>query len=130
MMASEMASNHFPWLTLAIFVPIVFGLLVLALGRDDKSGFTRKLSLVGSIVSFLVTIPLYTGFDNSTVIVWHFIVLSLTVARTPSKNFAVSPSKSIFSFQKTSSIWGSSSSLPSSELLIGRCSSPGPSTQQ
>ena len=24
------------------------------------------MSLVGSIVSFLVTIPLYTGFDNST----------------------------------------------------------------
>lgn len=38
MMASEMASNTFPWLTLAIFVPIVFGLLVLAVGRDDRPG--------------------------------------------------------------------------------------------
>ena len=41
MMASEMASNTFPWLTLAIFVPIVFGLLVLAVGRDDRPGLTR-----------------------------------------------------------------------------------------
>ena len=65
-MASEMASNSFPWLTLAIFTPIVFGLLVLALGRDDRPGLTRKLSLLGAIVSFLVTIPLYTGFDNTT----------------------------------------------------------------
>jgi len=66
MMAGEMASNSFPWLTLAIFVPIVFGLLVLAVGRDDRPGFTRGLALVGAIVSFLVTIPLYTGFDNTT----------------------------------------------------------------
>ncbi|WP_313622226.1 NADH-quinone oxidoreductase subunit M [Achromobacter sp.] len=66
MMASEMASNTFPWLTLAIFVPIVFGLLVLAVGRDDRPGLTRGLSLVGSIAGFLVTIPLYTNFDSST----------------------------------------------------------------
>ena len=49
MMASEMASNSFPWLTLAIFVPIVFGLLVLAVGRDDRAGLVRKLSLVGAV---------------------------------------------------------------------------------
>jgi len=61
-----MASNTFPWLTLAIFVPIAFGLLVLALGRDDRPGLTRGLSLIGAIAGFLVTIPLYTGFDSST----------------------------------------------------------------
>ncbi|AHC45851.1 NADH-ubiquinone oxidoreductase chain M [Achromobacter xylosoxidans NBRC 15126 = ATCC 27061] len=61
-----MASNTFPWLTLAIFVPIVFGLLVLAVGRDDRPGLTRGLSLIGSIAGFLVTIPLYTGFDSKT----------------------------------------------------------------
>ncbi|MBO9356527.1 NADH-quinone oxidoreductase subunit M [Bordetella petrii] len=66
MTASDMASNTFPWLTLAIFVPIVFGLLVLALGRDDRPGLTRGLSLVGALAGFLVTIPLYTGFDAST----------------------------------------------------------------
>ena len=66
MMASEMASNSFPWLTLAIFVPIVFGLLVLAVGRDDRAGLVRKLSLVGAVAGFLVTLPLYGGFDTST----------------------------------------------------------------
>lgn len=65
-MASEMASSTFPWLTLAIFVPIAFGLLVLALGRDDRPGFTRWLSLAGAVAGFLVTLPLYTGFDAST----------------------------------------------------------------
>jgi NADH-quinone oxidoreductase subunit M len=66
MTASEMASHSFPWLTLAIFVPIVFGLAVLALGSDERPGFTRGLSLIGSIVAFLVTIPVYMGFDKST----------------------------------------------------------------
>ncbi len=66
MMASDMASNNFPWLTLAIFVPIVFGLLVLALGRDENPGLARKLSLLGAVIGFLVTIPLYTGFDTTT----------------------------------------------------------------
>jgi NADH-quinone oxidoreductase subunit M len=47
-------------------VPIVCGLILLAVGRDDRPGLTRNLSLIGSILSFLVTIPLYTGFDNST----------------------------------------------------------------
>lgn len=65
-MASEMASSTFPWLTLAIFVPIIAGLLVLLLGRDSKPGFTRVLSLVGSLAGLLVTIPLYTGFNPNT----------------------------------------------------------------
>ncbi len=65
-MASEMASQTFPWLTLAVFVPIVFGLLVLALGGDNKRGLTLGLSLIGAIAGFLVTIPLYTGFETSS----------------------------------------------------------------
>jgi len=66
MMASDMASTTFPWLTLAIFTPIVFGLLVLALGRDDNPSMARALSLIGAIAGFVVTIPLYLGFDSST----------------------------------------------------------------
>ncbi|HLS22199.1 MAG TPA: NADH-quinone oxidoreductase subunit M [Paenalcaligenes sp.] len=61
-----MASSTFPWLTLAIFVPILAGLLVLLLGRDERPNFTRFLALLGSIVAFLITIPLYTGFDPNT----------------------------------------------------------------
>src|SRR5699024_4579069 len=66
MMAGDMASTTFPWLTLSIFVPIVAGLLVLLLGRDDRPEFTRWLALIGSIVGLLVTIPLYTGFNPDT----------------------------------------------------------------
>ncbi|ARP89867.1 NADH-quinone oxidoreductase subunit M [Bordetella genomosp. 9] len=61
-----MASQTFPWLTLAVFVPIVFGLLVLALGGDNRRGLTLWLSLIGAVAGLLVTIPLYTGFDAST----------------------------------------------------------------
>lgn len=61
-----MASSSIPWLTLAIFVPIVFGLIVLAIGRDDNPGFTRWLALAGALISFAVTLPIYMGFDSST----------------------------------------------------------------
>jgi NADH-quinone oxidoreductase subunit M len=61
-----MASHTVPWLTLAVFVPIVFGLLVLALGGDNRRRLTLWLALIGAVVGLLVTIPLYTGFDAST----------------------------------------------------------------
>ncbi|CAM5189269.1 hypothetical protein CDEN61S_03398 [Castellaniella denitrificans] len=44
LMASEMASSTLPWLTLSIFVPIFFGLLVLLVGRTtirDRPGCCR-----------------------------------------------------------------------------------------
>jgi NADH-quinone oxidoreductase subunit M len=66
MMAGDMASSTFPWLTLSIFVPIVAGLLVLLIGRDDRANLTRTLSLIGAIAGFLVTLPLYAGFDAGT----------------------------------------------------------------
>src|SRR5437879_4736637 len=46
-------------LSLAVWVPVVAGVLVLALGER----YARWTALVGSILGFLVTIPLYTGFD-------------------------------------------------------------------
>jgi NADH-quinone oxidoreductase subunit M len=60
-----MMQSTFPLLSLAIWSPIAFGLLVLALGRDDKPGLVRGISLFGSIVSFLVTLPLLKQFDNA-----------------------------------------------------------------
>lgn len=61
-----MAQSSLPWLTLAIFTPIVFGLLVLVLGRDRNPNFSRVLALVGAIAGLLVTIPLIAGFDSTT----------------------------------------------------------------
>ena len=53
-------------LSLAIWVPIVIGGLLLAFGRDDRANVTRWVALAGSIVGFLVTIPLYTRFQLGT----------------------------------------------------------------
>ena len=61
----EMTST-LPWLSLAVFVPIVAGILVLIMGSDERADFTRKLALFGSVISFLVTLPVYFGFDGST----------------------------------------------------------------
>jgi NADH-quinone oxidoreductase subunit M len=53
-------------LSVSIWLPIAFGAVLLALGRDDKPQVVRWLALVGAIASFLVTIPLITGFDNGS----------------------------------------------------------------
>jgi NADH-quinone oxidoreductase subunit M len=50
-------------LSLAIWIPIVAGLAVFALGGDQRAQRQRWVALVGAILGFLVTIPLYTGFD-------------------------------------------------------------------
>ena len=54
------------WLSLAIWTPIVFGLVILPLGRDSQASLARWLALAGSVLSFLVTLPLYTGFQAGT----------------------------------------------------------------
>jgi NADH-quinone oxidoreductase subunit M len=53
-------------LSLAIWTPIAFGIVLLALGRDDQAQVVRWVALVGALVSFLVTLPLYSRFDVST----------------------------------------------------------------
>jgi len=53
-------------LSLAIWTPIAFGVILLALGRDEQAGAVRWLALIGALVSFLVTLPLLQGFDNGT----------------------------------------------------------------
>ena len=52
-----------PYLSLAIWVPVLAGLLVLATGGERNAPLQRAFALVGALVGFLVTIPLYTGFD-------------------------------------------------------------------
>jgi NADH-quinone oxidoreductase subunit M len=54
-----------PYLSLSIWLPIIFGLIVLAVGRDSNAGFTRVLSLISAIVSFGATVPLITNFSNA-----------------------------------------------------------------
>ncbi len=56
----------FGLLSVSIWLPIAAGAMLLALGRDDNPNASRWLALVGSIASFLVTIPLITGFNNGS----------------------------------------------------------------
>ena len=53
-------------LSLAIWTPIIFGVVLLAFGRDDQARLVRWIALIGAIVSFLVTLPLYSGFELGT----------------------------------------------------------------
>jgi len=57
---------HAPFLSLAIWVPIGTALLVLALGGDRNAPLQRLLALAGALAGFLVTLPLYAGFDTGT----------------------------------------------------------------
>ena len=53
-------------LSLAIWTPIFFGVVLLAIGRDDQARSVRWFALIGAIISFLVTLPLYEGFKLGT----------------------------------------------------------------
>ena len=53
-------------LSLAIWTPIFFGVVLLALGRDDQARGVRWFALIGAVISFLVTLPLYEGFKLDT----------------------------------------------------------------
>jgi len=52
-----------PLLSLAIWVPILAGILVLFTGDDKNASSARWIALLGSLVAFAVTVPLYTGFN-------------------------------------------------------------------
>ena len=54
------------WLSLAIWTPIAIGALLLLLSRESQVQLVRWIALIGSLVSFLVTLPLYGGFRLGT----------------------------------------------------------------
>lgn len=53
----------YPLLSLSIWVPIIAGVLVLATGSDRNAPLARWIALLGAILGFVVTLPLYTQFD-------------------------------------------------------------------
>ncbi len=54
-----------PLLSLVIWTPIVGGVLVLLVG-DRKPAAARKIALLFSIITFLLTLPLYSQFNIDT----------------------------------------------------------------
>jgi NADH-quinone oxidoreductase subunit M len=53
-------------LSVSIWLPILAGTLLLAIGRDENAHAVRWMALLAAIGGFLVTIPLVTGFDISS----------------------------------------------------------------
>jgi NADH-quinone oxidoreductase subunit M len=53
-------------LSLAIWVPVAFGILLMAVGRQENAHVTRWIALIGAIAGFLVTLPVMLHFDNGT----------------------------------------------------------------
>jgi NADH-quinone oxidoreductase subunit M len=53
-------------LSLVIFLPILGGIAVLATGGDRNADYARQISLAVAILTFLATLPLYTGFHTGT----------------------------------------------------------------
>ncbi len=54
-----------PILSLTIWLPIIGGILVLASG-DKAAEATRRTALVISVLTFIVSLPLYTSFQSNT----------------------------------------------------------------
>ena len=50
-------------LSLAVWIPILAGLAVLAGGGDARAPLQRWIALAGALLGFAVTIPLYLNFD-------------------------------------------------------------------
>jgi NADH-quinone oxidoreductase subunit M len=67
-------------LSLAIWTPILFGVILLAFGRDEHAKGVRWIALIGSVVSLAVTLPLFSGFDNSTAAL-QFVEKSMWIER-------------------------------------------------
>jgi NADH-quinone oxidoreductase subunit M len=55
-----------PLLSLVIWTPIIGGMLVLATGGDKNATEARVLGLVIAIVTFALSVPLYTDFNTTT----------------------------------------------------------------
>jgi NADH-quinone oxidoreductase subunit M len=57
-------SSGLPLLSLAIWLPMVAGVVVMATGSDRSAQTARWLALIGAVLGFLVTLPLYVQFDT------------------------------------------------------------------
>ncbi len=55
--------SEIPYLSLLVWTPIVGGILVLVFGGERDRTAARKIALVASILTFVLSIPLYTQFD-------------------------------------------------------------------
>ena len=60
-----MSTNIIGSLSLIVWLPILFGIVVLTIGQDGRERLVRWVSLVGSILGALVLVPVWTQFDQT-----------------------------------------------------------------
>ena len=53
-------------LSILIWLPILAGVIILGTGDDSRAPLARKLALGFSIVVFILSLPLWSGFDETT----------------------------------------------------------------
>ena len=59
-------SSGFPFLSAAIWIPILIGGFLLAVGNDRHRGVVRAVSLIGALLGFLPTLAIIAGFDSAS----------------------------------------------------------------
>ncbi|MCZ8131640.1 MAG: NADH-quinone oxidoreductase subunit M [Steroidobacteraceae bacterium] len=57
--------NNWPLLSILVWLPIVGGIAVMLLG-DARAALGRWLALGVTVLAFVLSVPLYTGFDSTT----------------------------------------------------------------
>jgi len=55
-----------PLLSILVWLPIAAAIVVLALGSGERAGQGRIVALAASVVTFILSVSLYTGFDTTT----------------------------------------------------------------
>jgi len=58
--------SSFPILSAAIWIPILFGVALLAFGNDRNAPVVRTVALVGALAGLLATLPLFIEFDRGS----------------------------------------------------------------
>ncbi|HPU54260.1 MAG TPA: NADH-quinone oxidoreductase subunit M [Burkholderiaceae bacterium] len=59
-------SSGFPLLSAAIWIPIVIGGFLLAVGSDRNRGVVRAVALIGALLGFVPTLAIIAGFDSGS----------------------------------------------------------------
>ncbi len=58
--------SHIPLLSLLIWLPIAGGVAVLLTGGDENAKLARTIAIATIMISILLCVPLYLGFDNNS----------------------------------------------------------------
>lgn len=61
-----MMFEHFPWISLLIWLPIIGAIGTLMTGSDKNAHRARWIAVVVSVISMLICIPMYMHFDGQS----------------------------------------------------------------